>query len=319
MYIKDATKYEGTDKVTVQVCMENATKDIKALSFKVYYPEEKVEYIKSKAGDDLNAAINRSEKQDGKACISTGAASIGGFKDDGVYYEFTFKVLDDSENIGLKLEVTESSNSEGNDLKVETTDGKIIMSKEKKTVEKSSADTVVTPFEETKIEENKTIDSLIEEKSNITFKEDDDLVYEVDNLDVLELSDNGIIIPKQDGTANVRVKLNGNDIGNIEVNIKDGKVDNVSGTSEAKDFVAEYTTKSTDENYNKENEKIQKPEEIKIQTNTSVERENKEVENETTSNSSNKARIVFYGLMAIFTILVLFLLFKFIRSLKTNK
>ena len=315
MYIKDATKYEGTDKVTVQVCMENATKEIKALSFKVYYPEDKLEYIKSKAGDDLNAAINMSEKQEGKACISTGAASIGGFKDNGTYYEFTFKVLDDSEDINLKLEVTESSNSEGNDLKVDTTDGKITISKEKKNIEKSSEDTVVTPFEETKIEENRTIDSLIEEKSNITFKEDDDLVYEVDSSDVLELSDNGMIIPKKDGTANVRVKLNGNDIGNIEVNVKDGKVESVAGSNDVKEFTPEFTTKSTDENYNKENEATQKSDDVKLETNISADGEEDKVES-TSSNSINKARLVFYVVMAIFVILVLFLLFKFIRSLK---
>lgn len=127
VYIGDVVKKQNEDKVTMDVHIENVDSDIASLRLNIKFDEKKVEYISSKAGKNLKATVKMSEYIEGKNKVSIGIASSSGLKADGVYYQITFKVLDDNiSEIPVNLELKEASDTKGNNIKCDVTSGKIL-------------------------------------------------------------------------------------------------------------------------------------------------------------------------------------------------
>lgn len=126
IYIEDAQKTENDDKVTMNVCMENVNSDIVSLSLDIKYDENKLEYIGSRTGKNLKTTVQIAEYTDENNKVAINMMSSSGLKADGVYYQMTFKVLDNkSSEIPVKLELKEASNSSGTAVKCTTKDGVI--------------------------------------------------------------------------------------------------------------------------------------------------------------------------------------------------
>lgn len=228
VYIENATKYENSKNVTIKVCMENINEEIVTLSLDVKYDTSKLEYVSSKAGKDLEATLNLAENIQEESRVAIGIVSLGGLNADGEYYYVTFKVKDDSSDIPVSLNIRESTDSKGNDINVETEDGTIKMtSKKKKEDTKKQA---IKNFEIEDVQEIETIENIISKNADIKIKPEDSITYEVENSDIAEIANNGLIIPNQEGTTAVKVKLNGQDIGTLAVVVKDGKVQKVSSS-----------------------------------------------------------------------------------------
>lgn len=133
VYIGDVIKKQNEDKVTMDVHIENIGSDIASLRLNIKFDEKKVEYISSKAGKNLKATVKMSEAVEGKNKVAIGIASSSGLKTDGIYYQITFKVLDNKiSEIPVNLELTEATDTKGNNVKCDVASGKILTSEKPK-------------------------------------------------------------------------------------------------------------------------------------------------------------------------------------------
>lgn len=249
LYVKDIVKYKNQDKVTVEIFMENTNSKIVTLGLDLEYDSSKLEYLDSEAGKDLNATIKLAENVPDESRVAIGIVSLGGLKKDGIYYEIDFKVKDMTNDIPLKLKVKEATDSNGNEIEITSRDGTIKISKDDKKEEKQEVATTnqqINNFEKTEVEDLENIEELIKENGNIEISNEDCLAYETVDSNVVEILDDGTMIPNQDGTTKVKVKLNDQIVGNIEVEVKDGKITKLSGNEETK-------TNSETNNYIEEN------------------------------------------------------------------
>lgn len=315
IYIEDAVKYSNSDNVTVNVCVENINKDIVALGLDVKYDTSKLEYVSSKQGKDMKATMQLAEDVPDEGRVAIGAVAVSGFKNDGVYYSVTFKVKDIKDDIKLSLNVREASNSNGDEVETTVEGGTIKISSEKndKVEEKSPTNQKIDTFERNDINELTTIEELVTSEGNIEVAENDALVYEVENNEIVEVLDNGMIIPNKDGKTNVRIKLNEENLGNVEVEVKDGKVVKVSGTENVLDFIAASTT---EENLakNEDNEQTNNDVEEKKISNFFSKDNNK---NLTNSNEEVKEdNLMITIVIVVIVVIILFFIFRFIRKKK---
>lgn len=256
-YIKDSTKYENKDEVTVELCVENASRDIASWSLDFKYDSTKLEYLSSKAGKDLHASFKLAENVPEESRVAIGAISFIGFGKDGVYYSVTFKVKDDSENIPIELNVREVCDENGNTVKHDSKSGKIIVTSEKDiTVSKENVEIKkeIERFEKTEIDQLETLEEIIIDNGNVEILSSDEITYENDNIEVIEILDDGTMIPNKDGITNVRVKVNDNSAGMLEVEVKDGKIKKITSIEEKGDFVAIATTNEIENNSLSEND-----------------------------------------------------------------
>lgn len=311
IYIKDAIKYKNSDEVIVQVYMENSDKKIVTLGLDLEYDTEKLEYVSSKPGKDLKASIQLAENMIEENRVAIGAVSISGFKNNGIYYEVVFKVKDSSQDIPIKLKVREATDSKGNDVKISQKDGiiKISSDENNEVIDKSPENQKIDEFEKNDIKEFETLEEILTNNGNIEISDNDNLIYETESNDIIEVLDDGVIIPNKDGRTNVRIKLNGENIGNVEVEVKDGNVLKVSGNENKLDFIASATT---EENIKNSNNTI-KTENKNGSENTKLENDNekntKEIKIENIKNKVFSTIFIF-----IFIIIILFIIFFIIKK-----
>lgn len=310
LYIEEAIKYQNSDEVTVNICMEDINSEIVTLLFEVDYDTSKLEFINAKKGKDLNSSMQLAENIPEESKVSIGIVTLGGLEDSGLYYTITFKVKDSSSDIPLKLLINEATNSNGESVNVLSSDGIIKISSEtKKEEEKSKENQKIENFEITEIkDETVTLEDYVLNNGNIELSGSDNLVYEIDNVDVLEVSSDGMMIPNKNGKANVRIKLNGQTVGNTEIEVEDGKVSKITGTNEELAFKTEATT----ENGNALS-KI-----YSSNKNMDANDENSNNENEQETNTTNKFNIKIAVLIIILVITFLFIILKFTKK-KSSK
>ena len=320
IYIKDVTKYQDQDEVTVEVYMENVDSKIVTLGLDLFYDSSKLEYQDSKAGKDLSATIKLAENVPEESRVAIGVVSLSGLKKDGLYYSIDFKIKDTSENISLKLNCREATDSNGNDIDIVSKDGVIKISKDeaKQEEKKTNTNQQINSFEKTELEELENIENIITENGNVEISSEDNLVYETENSSIVEVLDDGTIIPNQDGKTNVRVKLNDQIIGNVEVEVKDGKIIKISGNEEKLNFKAESSTQENSETLTNEleNNEVEK---------TFEEINTKDKENSKQYLSHNKEKsekqvsennVFTYVAILIVVITILFIIFYLIKKKK---
>ena len=246
--IKDVTKYSNSDKVTVNLSLENPNKDITNWSLDVKYDKSKLDFINSRAGKDLNATFKLAENLPSESRVAIGAVSFTGFKKAGIYYSLTFKIKDDSADIPLEINLREVSDSKGNSIICDVKNGKIIIPKddevkvEMPVEEKKQVKQELANFETKDVELLESIENIIISYGNVELLPEDELIYEIEHNDVLEVLDDGTMIPKKDGTTTVRIKLNGNIIGTVQINVQNGKVSKIAKVKNKDDFIPQATT-----------------------------------------------------------------------------
>ncbi len=120
VYLEDAIKYDNSENVTVNIYMEDVNEEIVSLGLDLKYDTSKLEYVNSKAGKDLKATLKLDENFPEESRVAIGIISMTGLKNNGLYYQITFKVKDDSSNIPLELSLREATNSDGKDIPIET-------------------------------------------------------------------------------------------------------------------------------------------------------------------------------------------------------
>lgn len=256
LYIEDTIKYENTENVTVNLYMKNADSALVTLGFDLKYDTSKLKYVNSKAGKDLNATMKLAEDFPEASKISVGILSLSGLKNDGLYYSFTFEVLDSKENIPLELYLKEAVNNSGEDVKIELQGGEIKISSnqtEAASPAQTARDQKISEFEKTNVNELEKLETIISQNGNVEILDEDIVSYEIEDLGILEILDDGTMIPNKEGTTKVRVKLNGEVIGNVLVEVKDGKVINISWTDDKTDFESTGSIQPLNKSYEKTN------------------------------------------------------------------
>ena len=296
LYIEDITKYANSNNVVVNIYMENVNTQITTLGLNLEYDTSKLKFISSKAGKDLHATVKLAENMPEKKKVSIAAIALDGFKNDGLYYSITFQVLDDSSDIPIILSKREITDKDGKDINIETRGTTIKISKETTVVEKSPENQKIEKFQVVEKTEYKNLDEYIQQQGKIEVLGNDTLVYEIENNEIAEIQDDGTIIPAKDGTTNVRVKLNNDIIGNVEVEIKNKEIKSVSATGEAKEFKAQATSQDIQviENNIKEEKKLE--EEISSAKEKVITRNNE---------NNNKKYIVVVPIIILLVIIVI--------------
>ena len=271
-YIKDVTKYSNSNKVVIEIYSENISKNITSWSLDVKYDSKKLEFLNSKAGKDLSATFKLAENVPQESKVSMGAINITGFDKEGLYYQVSFKVLDDSVDIPVELVAKEVCDKDGNDVSCSVKSGKIIIPKEEKIKTETRTETKkeINDFEVTEIEQLESIENILINSANMKFDIEDDLVYETEHIDILEIMDDGTMIPKSNGITTVRIKNNYQLIGTVEIEVKDEKIIRVTKVENNNKFLPEATTSEEQtieevvEEYKKEIAKVEKAERDKL-------------------------------------------------------
>lgn len=236
VYLEDTIKYDNKDNVTVSIYMKDTNPDIVALGLDLKYDTSKLEYVNSKAGKDLKATLKLDENIPEESRVAIAIISVNGLKNDGLYYQINFKVKDASQDIPLELSLREATDSDGNDIKIETTDGKIVISQEEVKQEEQKKVEKIEDFEVTDVDELTSVEDIISEATKVEVGSEDVITYEVEDTSIVEILNDGTIIPNKNGSSKVRVKMNGQDIGTVEVLVKDGTVEKITGKEEVSDF-----------------------------------------------------------------------------------
>lgn len=298
LYIQDITKYVNSNNVVVNIYMENVDTQITTLGLNLEYDTSKLQFISSKAGNDLRATVKLAENIQEKGKVSIAALALDGFKNNGLYYSVTFQVLDDSSNIPIKLSKREITDKDGKDINVELQGTTIKISKETTVIEKSPENQKIEKFEVVEQPEYNNLDTYIQEQGQIEVLGNDTLVYEIENNEIVEVQDDGTIIPVKDGTTNVRVKLNNDTIGNVVVEVENKEIKSISATDEIKEF--QPTSRSQDIKLIEKNIE----EEKKLAETISMEKE----KNATKSSESKKSWMIIVFIFIL--ILVICIIFK---------
>lgn len=236
VYLEDTIKYDNKDNVTVSIYMKDTNPDIVTLGLDLKYDTSKLEYVNSKAGKDLKATLKLDENILEESRVAIAIISVNGLKNDGLYYQINFKVKDASQDIPLELSLREATDSDGNDIKIETTDGKIVISQEEVKQEEQKKVERIEDFEVTDVDELTSIEDIISEATKVEVGSEDVITYEVEDTSIVEILNDGTIIPNKNGSSKVRVKMNGQDIGTVEILVKDGTVEKIIGKEEVSDF-----------------------------------------------------------------------------------
>ena len=303
LYIGETTKYVNSNNIVINIYMENVNTQITTLGLYIEYDTSKLQFISSKSGKDLHATVKLAENIQEKGKVSIAALALDGFKNDGLYYSITFRVLDDSADIPIKLAKKEVTDKGGNDVNIETQGNTIKISKEKIVIEKSPQNQRIEKFKVIEQNEYTNLDTYIQEQGKIKVIGNDILVYEIENNEVAEIQDDGTIIPVKDGTTNVRVKLNKDTIGNIVVKVKNKKIKSISATGEIKEFQA--TSSSQDVQLIENNIE----EENKLAERINIEKEKNNIIS-SDDESNNKKYIVVVIISIVLFILVTYVILK---------
>ena len=245
-YIDDVTKDDNSETVDIKFYAENMKESsLSKIGFVINYDSSKLEYVSSRLGDGISSDIKMADNRELDGKIRFGIVSMTNINTNGLYYIVRFKVKDTKSDIPLDLSLKESKNISDKNVAVSYSGGSIKMkSKDGKTNDNQKID----DFHYTNDDDKEiSIEDIIKENGKVDFSDDDELTYEIEDSDVISIMHNGTIIANKDGKTNVRVKLNGKTIGNVEVTVEQGKIREINGSEEEVKF-EETSVSSNDPN-----------------------------------------------------------------------
>jgi hypothetical protein len=305
-YIEDCIKYENSDEVSVNICMKNADSNLVTFSLNLNYDPNKLEFVNSKAGSDLNATMKLAEDFPEESRVGIGAVSLSGFKNNGIYYTILFKVKGTDDDIPLSLEVREATNNSGDDIECEVENTKITFSENEATMQKSEVEKI--PAFEVNVEnEFQTLEEIIADNTGAEFSINDVLTYESSDDEILKISNDGTMLPKSNGKAIVKVMLDNNKIAELEIAVQDEKVDTIKSleeiTKENGEVVSDTSLGIDKTTYQKS---------VVYDDSNKIQNENENIEKSNTIESSNNTVNNFSILIIILIIIILVIIISFI-------
>lgn len=130
IYLENIAKYDNSENVTINIYMENVNSDIAVLGLDLKYDTSKLEYVSSKAGKDLKATVKLDENIPEESRVSIAIMSLNGLRNDGLYYQITFKGKDNNGTTPLDISVREATDSDGNEINIETLGTEVSLEKQ---------------------------------------------------------------------------------------------------------------------------------------------------------------------------------------------
>lgn len=250
----------STINVVVQAKnLENASQKPIGIKLDLLYNPDVIEYISAEKGKNAGSAIALHENYTDEGRIRIGLVSFADMNQSGEYYSVQFKVKDNISvaSTPITLEVAEVSDSSGNAINcniqnaiisfkgVTTQENPKQEEKDDANKEEINSENQVennekdNEKEEAKGEDNvdKTEQSLgIAQKIAITDKDENitsflkedsklevgtELTYEVENPEILEIDEQGNIVPKEKGTTKVTIRDTNNQEEIITIEVGD--------------------------------------------------------------------------------------------------
>lgn len=256
IYIEDVVKKENEDKVTIDLHLDNVNSNVASLGLDIKYDDKKLEYVSSKSGKNLKTTVQMAEYEENNK-ISIKIMSSNGLKADGIYYQVTFKVLDENvDEIPVKLEVKDAKDIGENNVNCKVNSGIIYTDESKKPStgnndnKNDDSGTKIDPFDKTDVKPSDKLDDIINSNTTPNTQDKDNIKYEVKDPNILEVLPNGTMVAKQDGITKVKVKKDDEDIGDLEVETENGQIKRISSQSETE---GEDITSKTENEFNTTN------------------------------------------------------------------
>ncbi len=251
IYIEDVVKKENEDKVTMDLHLDEVNSNIASLGLDIKYDDKKLEFVSSKSGKNLKTTVQIAEYEENNK-ISIEIMSQNGFKADGVYYQVTFKVLDENiDEIPVKLNVKEAKDIAGNNVNCKVNGGVIYTDENKKpntgnnNGNDNESGTVIDPFDKTDVKPSDKLDEIINSNTTPNTQDKDNITYESKDNNILEILPDGTMVAKKDGVTQVKVKKDNEEIGNLEVETENGQIKRISSKSEDEASKEENEFKTT--------------------------------------------------------------------------
>ena len=238
MYIENVTQNENNN-VDLNIIMENieTSRKLVALRIDVKYDPSMLEFVQSKAGKDLKATIKYDEDFPDEGRFSIAILSVGGLNKDGLYYSATFKIKEGiTEDIPINLEIGEAADEDGNAINIKT-QGIVIKTHSNNEEQPLESQTQIQQEETRASEPISNIGDIVTDRI-ISTDENSELSYEVEDDSVIEVLEDGTIIPNKDGTTEVTLKFNGEDVGTATVKVKDGKLIPIDDTKSQNNLIS---------------------------------------------------------------------------------
>ncbi len=248
------------DMVHAKVMVQDV-ENVMGLKMDVTYDSDVLEYVSDQAGEKAKGMIHLSEHVEDEERIRAGIVALLGFKESGCYYEVQFKVKEvASTTTTVGVEVAELTDAQGNAIAHTEHDAQIEIegiAQEETAQEEISTDTTSETSEEemqerseeiTQEEMNQIInkEEIIDPtqaepqvlqismqgkqnqniKNVISMQQPEGLQWEVQDVQIVELQEDGTIVPKQVGSTHIMIiDESGNVIQEVAVKVTEEAIE----------------------------------------------------------------------------------------------
>lgn len=190
-------------------------KKIAGIKFDVFYDTDNLEFVSAEKLEAASGTIDLNENYTEEGRIRIGIVSLIGLNKSGELYQVVLRAKEtlNTTETEIRLEAKEIVDSENNEISCETKNGTIQFVGNIEQTSQAQETTNQSEFQVNSQEANQ-ITITKEESKNIKdwLKENDiglntntTLTYKVENPEILEIDEEGNIIPKQEGTTNVEI------------------------------------------------------------------------------------------------------------------
>jgi len=242
------------DVITAKVMVDNVDSNAVGLKLDVQYDADTLEYVSDQAGEKAKGTMNLSKHVPEEQRVRVGLVALLGLKENGCYYEVQFKVKEvASTTTKIDVKVSELTNSEGTELTYTTNAASLNVegtapAEAEPQEERQEAPETLEPTEGEQGEKPEIAEDIptiqkpaiqipLQSTTSKNMKEyftqgaEEEFTWNVQDVQIAELKEDGTIVPKQAGNTN------------IVVTDKDGNV------------VAEYPLEITEEQTEEQKEK----------------------------------------------------------------
>lgn len=230
VYVETPETAKVGDVITAKVMVDSIDSSAVGLKLDVQYDADRLEYVSDQAGEKAKGTMNLSKHVPEEQRVRVGIVALLGLKENGCYYEVQFKVKEvASTTTSIDVKVAELTDSSGTELAytTNTTNLRIEGSEpvqEQETPKEEPDNTTTNPLTtEGETPEGETQEApettnptkqpaiqialLSATTSNIkdyfTQEQPEELSWNIQDVQIAELKEDGTIVPKQAGNTNI--------------------------------------------------------------------------------------------------------------------
>lgn len=230
VYVETPETAKVGDVITAKVMVDSIDSSAVGLKLDVQYDADRLEYVSDQAGEKAKGTMNLSKHVPEEQRVRVGIVALLGLRENGCYYEVQFKVKEvASTTTSIDVKVAELTDSSGTELAYTTSATNLRIEgsepvQEQETPKEEPDNTTTNPLTtEGETPEGETqeapettnptkqpaiqIPLLSATTSNIkdyfTQEQPEELSWNIQDVQIAELKEDGTIVPKQAGNTNI--------------------------------------------------------------------------------------------------------------------